>query len=140
MPPSRPCCPQAINRTSCISNIVALQDPIGAVLYARELNDRSELYRVSCSISMLSSYSRRAQIRCAFLSICLHHRTYADTRATPGSSKAETNSPHAPMFEPGLHKLEGIWVGRDEISDLLLRQVRLISAPERRIHVHREVT
>ena len=44
------------------------------------------------------------------------------------------------MFEPGLHKLEGIWVGRDEISDLLLRQVRLISAPERRIYVHREVT
>ena len=79
-----------------MSNNVALPDPIGAVLYACELNDRSKLYGVSCSISMLSSYSRRAQIRCAFLSVCFYHRTYADTRATPGFSKAETKSPHAP--------------------------------------------
>ena len=36
-----------------ISDIAALPDPTGAVTYARELYDSLELYRVSCTISVL---------------------------------------------------------------------------------------
>lgn len=36
-----------------IDDVAALQDPIGTVTYARELDDELELYRVSCPIGVL---------------------------------------------------------------------------------------